>query len=65
MWAKIQENIANVYYNMGKNSKDNSAFADAIDYYKSALKVYENKKMRNEINVVNTSMDKVLKAWKG
>lgn len=63
-WAKIQENIANVYYNIGKNAKDKTALAEAIDYYQSALKVYENKKMRQDIIVVNNSMDKVMKAWK-
>lgn len=63
-WAKIQENIANVYYNIGKNAKDRNALTEAIDYYQSALKVYESKKMRQDIIVVNNSMDKVMKAWK-
>lgn len=64
MWAKIQENIANVYYNMGKNSKDIQAYSEAIDYYKSALKVYESKRLTNEISIVNTSIDKVLRIIK-
>ena len=64
MWAKIQENIANVYYNIGKNSRDKKAFAEAIDYYQSALKIYENKKLQQEISIVNSSMDKVMKAWR-
>ncbi len=64
MWAKIQENIANVYYNIGKNGRDKQAFAEAIDYYQSALKVYENKKMHQEITIVNNSVDKVMKAWR-
>ncbi|MCM1324530.1 MAG: hypothetical protein NC218_10440 [Acetobacter sp.] len=63
-WAKIQENIANVYYNIGKNAKDRTALTEAIDYYQSALKIYESKKMRQDIIVVNNSMDKVMKAWK-
>lgn len=63
-WAKIQENIANVYYNIGKNTKDKEALTEAINYYQSALKVYEAKKLRQEIVIVNNSMDKVLKAWK-
>lgn len=63
-WAKIQENIANVYYNIGKNAKDKTALTEAIEYYQSALKVYESKKMRQDIIVVNNSMDKVMKAWK-
>ena len=65
MWAKIQENIASVYYNIGKNGKDRGAFAESINYYKSALKIYENKKMHSEITIVNNSMDKVMKAWQG
>lgn len=65
MWAKIQENIANVYYNIGKNGRNRDAFGDAVEYYKSALCVYENKKMQNEINIVNNSIDKVMKAWRG
>ena len=65
MWAKIQENIANVYYNIGKNNNDKNAFSEAMDYYQSALKVYENKKMQNEIIIVNNSIDKVMKAWRG
>ncbi|MBP5698911.1 MAG: hypothetical protein J6W96_05245 [Alphaproteobacteria bacterium] len=65
MWAKIQENIANVYYNIGKTAKDVKAFGEAVNYYKSALKIYENKKMHNEITVVNNSLDKVMQAWKG
>jgi hypothetical protein len=64
MWAKIQENIANVYYNIAKNAKDKIAFAEAIDYYQSALKIYENKKMDQEITIVNNSIDKVLKTWR-
>ncbi|MBR2274005.1 MAG: hypothetical protein IJ864_04160 [Alphaproteobacteria bacterium] len=64
MWAKIQENIANVYYNIGKNAHDKKAFSEAVSYYQSALKVYENKKMQNEMNIVHSSMDKALKAWK-
>lgn len=64
MWAKIQENIANVYYNIGKNGKDKTAFEDAIDYYQSALKIYESKKMKQEITIVNNSVDKVMKALK-
>lgn len=63
-WAKIQENIANVYYNIGKNAKDKTALAEAIDYYQSALKVYESKRMRQDIIIVNNSVDKVMKAWK-
>lgn len=63
MWAKIQENIANVYYNIGKNSKDKEALSKAIEYYQSALKIYESKKMRNEISIINSSLDKVLKAY--
>lgn len=65
MWAKIQENIANVYYNIGKNGYNKQAYSEAISYYQSALKVYESKKMHNEITIVNNSMDKVMKAWKG
>lgn len=65
MWAKIQENIANVYYNMGKNSYDKSSFQAAIDYYQSALKIYENKHMHQEITIVNNSIDKVLRALRG
>lgn len=64
MWAKIQENIANVYYNIGKNGRDKKAFAEAIDYYQSALKIYENKKLHQEITIVNNSIDKVMKAWR-
>ncbi len=64
MWAKIQENIANVYYNIGKNSKDKTAFAQAIDCYQSALKIYKNKRLHQEIAIVNNSMDKVMKAWR-
>lgn len=64
MWAKTQENIANVYYNMGKNSKDTNAFSEAISYYKSALKVYENKHLQNEVEIVNTSINKVMKIIK-
>ena len=64
-WAKIQENIANVYYNIGKIGHDKNAFAEAIDYYQSALKVYESRKMINEITIVNNSIDRVMTAWKG
>ena len=64
MWAKIQENIANVYYNIGKNSQNKGAFAEAIDYYQSALKVYETKKLHQEITIINNSIDKVMKSWK-
>ena len=64
-WAKIQENIANVYYNIGKIGHDKNAFAEAIDYYQSALKVYENRKMVNEITIVNNSIDRVMTAWRG
>jgi len=64
MWAKIQENIANVYYNIGKIGNDESAYAEAVNYYQSALKVYESKKMRNEIAVISSSMDKVNTALK-
>ncbi len=65
MWAKIQENIANVYYNMGKVGKDKVSYGEAIDYYESALKVYENKKLHHEIAIVNNSLDKVIKAFRG
>ncbi len=64
MWAKIQENIANVYYNIGKNGRNKNAFAEAIDYYQSALKIYENKRLQQEITIVNNSIDKVMKAWR-
>ena len=64
MWAKIQENIANVNYNIGKNIRVKKAFAEAIDYFQSALKIYENKKLQQEISIVNSSMDKVMKAWR-
>lgn len=64
MWAKIQENIANVYYNIGKNGRNKTAFAEAIDYYQSALKVYETKKMHQEISIINNSIDKVMKTWR-
>lgn len=65
MWARIQEDIADVYYNIGKNSKDKISYGEAIDYYESALKVYENKHMANEIKIVNNSLDKVMKAFRG
>ena len=45
-------------------SRDKKAFAEAIDYYQSALKIYENKKLQQEISIVNSSMDKVMKAWR-
>lgn len=64
MWAKIQENIANVYYNIGKNSRDKMAFAEAIDYYQSALKIYETKKLHQEVTIINNSIDKVMKTWR-
>ena len=64
MWAKIQENIANVYYNMGKNSNDKVSFVEAIDYYQSALKVYTDKRMHQEITIVNNSIDKIMKSWR-
>jgi hypothetical protein len=64
-WAKIQENIANVYYNIGKIGHDKNAFAEAIDYYQSALKVYESRKMINEVTIVNNSIDRVMTAWRG
>ncbi len=64
-WAKIQENIANVYYNIGKNSKDKTAFTEAIDYYQSALKIYESKKLQQEMTIIHSSIDKVMKAWRG
>lgn len=64
-WAKIQENIANVYYNIGKIGHDKHAFAEAIDYYQSALKVYESRKMTNEVTIVNNSIDRVMTAWRG
>lgn len=51
MWAKIQENIANVYYNIGKTAGTKS-FAEAIDYYQSALKIYENKSCNRKFRLL-------------
>lgn len=59
MWAKIQENIANVYYNIGKNGHNTNAFEEAMQYYQSALKVYESKKMHNDIAIITGSIDKL------
>lgn len=61
MWAKLQENIANVYYNIGRNSNDKEALEEAVKYYRSALKIYESKKMRQEISIVTGSIEKVMK----
>lgn len=62
VWAKTQENIGNVYYNIGKNSKDKLAFEEAIKYYKSALRIYETKKLSQEITIINNSIEKTMRA---
>ena len=40
-------------------------FNEQIENYDAALKIYEDKRMHQEITIVNNSVDKVMKAWRG
>jgi len=39
-WAKVQEEIGNIYYLLGKQDEDDNLMLEARNYYNSALNVY-------------------------
>lgn len=41
-WAKAEESIGNIYYNLGKQRQNTADFEKAVEFYLSAAEVYEN-----------------------
>lgn len=48
-WAKSEESIGNIYYNMGKQFDDEVYLEESIKYFQSAADVYENRKLSSEL----------------
>ena len=40
-WAKVQEDIGNIYYLLGKQDEDENLMLEARNYYLSALDIYD------------------------
>ncbi|MEE6206546.1 MAG: hypothetical protein VZR95_00640 [Alphaproteobacteria bacterium] len=58
-WAKIQEEIGNIYYTLGKQNDDDNFMFEARNYFNSALNVYEELKLKNEIKQTEQRLAKI------
>lgn len=58
-WAKIQEEIGNIYYLLGKQNDDDNFMFEARNYFNSAINVYEELKMKDKIAQTRTRLAKV------
>ena len=57
-WAKIQENIGDIHYQLGQNGGGRSHFEEALEYFHDALYIYENMGQTQRIKSVKTSIAK-------
>lgn len=58
-WATTQDNIADIYYKMGKSKDDVSFLEESLEYYHDALYVFENAQMEDMVKKLNISIAKV------
>ena len=57
-WAKIQEEIGEIYYRLGKESADKDLLEEALEYFHDALYIFENSENEDEVKKLNTDIAK-------
>lgn len=57
-WAKIQEKIGHIYYQLGKKTDDKALLEEALEYFHDALYIFENAQMTEEVKLLNVSISK-------
>ena len=58
LWAKIQENIGDIYYRLGKKSADRVYFEEALEYFHDALYIFENMSFSKDSQRLTSSIAK-------
>ena len=61
-WAKIQENIGNIYYKIGKNKNDKTMLEESLEYFHDALYIFENIDDKEKSLLITTSIAKTSQA---
>ena len=57
-WARIQEDIGEIYYRLGKESADKDLLEEALEYFHDALYIFENAEDEEEVKKLNTHIAK-------
>ena len=57
-WAKIQENIGEIYYRLGKESSDKDLLEESLEYFHDALYIFENAENIEEVKKLNNDIAK-------
>ena len=57
-WAKIQENIGEIYYRLGKNNSDRTLLEEALEYFHDALYIFENMELKEDAKKITVNIAK-------
>ena len=57
-WAKIQENIGNIYYHLGRETDNKEFLEEALEYFHDALYIFENMEMDDNRRRIMSSIAK-------
>lgn len=57
-WAKIQENIGEIYYRLGKNNSDRALLEESLEYFHDALYIFENMELKDDAKKVSIDIAK-------
>jgi tetratricopeptide (TPR) repeat protein len=57
-WAKIQENIGNIYYRLGREAEDRELLEESLEYFHDALYIFENMDLNDNTKRIMSSIAK-------
>lgn len=57
-WAKIQENIGNIYYRLGRERDDKELLEESLEYFHDALYIFENMEIDENTKRIMSSIAK-------
>ncbi|MBR1948290.1 MAG: hypothetical protein IKA30_00695, partial [Alphaproteobacteria bacterium] len=57
-WAKIQENIGNIYYRLGRETEDKELLEESLEYFHDALYIFENMDIDDNTKRIMSSISK-------
>ncbi|MCQ2740835.1 MAG: hypothetical protein MJ210_01795 [Alphaproteobacteria bacterium] len=57
-WAQIQENIGNLYYQIGRKNDDRNSLEESLEYFHEALYIFENMELADNTKRLMSSIAK-------
>ena len=58
LWAQIQENIGNIYFQLGRNTDDRDLLEESLEYFHDALYIFENMELPDYTKRLTTNIAK-------